>query len=141
MEESKRLIISFDFDFTLSIPSIEEYAKMLIEKGVEVWVVTSRYDSIEKYFPEGWTIPQYHIKAYSDLYGVAERLGIPSEHIVFTNMEYKHTYFKDHPEFIWHLDDSREEVRLINEDTSVMGICWMTDVRTWKVTCSKLLFD
>ena len=44
--------VSFDMDSTLDIPSIQEYAKMLVEKGIEVWIVTSRYDSEDKYTPE-----------------------------------------------------------------------------------------
>jgi len=38
--------VVFDYDDTLSIPSIQEYAKMLIEKDVEVWIVTSRFDDV-----------------------------------------------------------------------------------------------
>lgn len=34
--------VSFDFDGTLEPPIVQQYAKELIEKGIEVWVVTSR---------------------------------------------------------------------------------------------------
>ena len=135
-------IVSFDMDETISIPSIEAYAKMLIDNGVEVWIVTSRYDSPDKYTPAH--MKSYGIsnlkKAWNELFIVAERLGIPKEHIVFTNMELKWTYFINHPEFIWHLDDLWNESLEITERTKVRGIHW-TGNKDWKVECSKLLFD
>lgn len=142
MENKK--IVAFDYDGTLSIPSIEEYAKLLIEKGIEVWIVTSRYDSLEKYTPKylrdlGMTILEGKDE-YNNLFVVAERLGIPEEHIVFTNMELKWTYFINHPEFIWHLDDLWSETLEINERTKVKGIHW-TGNTNWRVECSKLLWD
>jgi len=142
--ENKKRPVSFDFDATLSIPSIQEYAKMLIEKGVEVWIVTSRYDEIGKYLPGTMRllemVPTKLEKDWNELFEVADKLGILREHIVFTNMELKYTYFKNHPEFVWHLDDSMEETKLINEETSVKGICWMGN-KNWRVDCSKMLFD
>lgn len=142
MENKK--IVAFDFDSTLDIPSIEEYAKLLIEKGIEVWIVTSRYDSVEKYTPKqvrsyGKTKKKL-LKQWEDLFIIAERLGIPKEHIVFTNMELKWTYFINHPEFIWHLDDLWSEALEINERTKVKGIHW-TGNTNWRVDCSKLLWD
>jgi len=136
--------VSIDFDSCLSIPSIQEYAKMLIEKGVEVWIVTSRYDSPDKYTPahmKSYGLPDDKLQAaWDELFLVAVELGIPREHIVFTNMQNKIVYFKEHPEFIWHLDDSFEETKLINEFSEVKGICWMGN-KNWRVDCGKLLFD
>jgi len=137
-------ICAIDFDETLSIPSIQEYAKMLIEKGIEVWIVTSRYDSVEKYtqeFLDKYNIPLKNLsELHEELFKVSDSLGIDREHIVFTNMIPKHTYFADHPEFIWHLDDSMEETKCINGNTDVKGICWMGN-KNWRVDCAKLLFD
>jgi len=137
-------ICSIDFDDTLSIPSIQEYAKMLIEKGVEVWIVTSRFDDVAKYnshFLRTIGVKLGNLQSqWDDLFVVADKLGIDREHIVFTNMQLKCTYFKDHPEFIWHLDDSMEETKCINGNTDVKGICWMGN-KNWRVDCAKLLFD
>lgn len=145
MENKK--ICSFDYDSTLDIPSIQEYAKLLIEKGIEVWIVTSRYDSEDKYTPEFLkTINLGEIKEgelsklHKELFKIAEKLGIDSNHIVFTNMKPKYTYFTDHPEFIWHLDDSFQECIWINEFTKVKGVPWMGN-KKWRVDCSKMLFD
>jgi len=140
MENKK--ICSFDYDSTLDISSIQEYAKLLIEKGVEVWIVTSRYDSPDKYNLKGmWGVTAKGLeKSWNELFILADELKIDRTHIVFTNMQNKVIYFKDHPEFIWHLDDSMEETKLINEETSVKGICWMGN-KNWRVDCSKMLFD
>lgn len=34
--------VSFDYDGTLFLTSVEEYDKELVQRGIEVWVVTSR---------------------------------------------------------------------------------------------------
>ena len=36
--------VSFDFDGTLSRKDVQEYAKSLVNSGLEVWIVTSRFD-------------------------------------------------------------------------------------------------
>ena len=41
--------VSFDFDNTLDFEHIQMYAKNLIEKKIEVWIVTSRYEDTSKY--------------------------------------------------------------------------------------------
>ena len=147
MVDEVKLKVSFDFDSTLDTPSIQEYAKLLIEKGIEVWIVTSRYDSEDKYTPEFLkTINLEGIKKgeltklHEELFKIADKLGIDKNHIVFTNMIPKYTYFSNHPEFIWHLDDSWQECIWINEFTEVKGFPWMGN-KNWKVECSKLLFD
>ena len=45
----KQNIVTFDFDGTLSRADVQEYALELISKGVDVWVVTSRYDELQKH--------------------------------------------------------------------------------------------
>ena len=40
---SGSLIVSFDFDSTLSRKDVQEYAKELLERGIDVWVVTTVY--------------------------------------------------------------------------------------------------
>ena len=41
--------VSFDWDGTLEIMHVQEYAKELIERGIEVWIVTSRFSDDEKF--------------------------------------------------------------------------------------------
>ena len=42
-------LVTFDFDGTLSRNDVQEYALELMSKGVDVWVVTSRYDELHKH--------------------------------------------------------------------------------------------
>ena len=96
---------SFDFDKTLSFEDVQDFASELIQKGVEVWIVTARFDYDNK-----------------DVFEVAERLKISKEHIVFTNMYLKSEYFEKNEDFIWHLDDDSVELEFINKDTKVKAI-------------------
>lgn len=87
--------VSFDFDKTLSRGDVQTYAKELINSGIEVWLITGRdpkdFDNDE-------------------LFSIAERLGIPKEHIKFTNNVKKAIFFENNPGFIWHLDDNPHEL-------------------------------
>jgi len=93
--------VSFDFDGTLSEESVQEYAKQLIDRGVEVWVVTTRWDENHKHkYPVNPTL--------DDLWEVVDRLGIPRWRVRFTCMQWKATYL-DGTHFVWHLDDNYQE--------------------------------
>jgi len=63
--------VSFDMDGTMSQKYIQQYAKELIQKGIEVHIVTSRFKLISDYLPVIW--PNGH----DDLYKVANEVGIP----------------------------------------------------------------
>lgn len=97
--------VSFDFDDTLSHPHVQEYAKQLLDQGVEVWIITTRYDEnhMHKYAMD-------YPATLDDLWAVALHLGIPKHHVRFTCMEWKYTYLNG-TEFLWHLDDNPHEIR------------------------------
>lgn len=119
--------VSVDFDGTLTIDLVQLYIENLIQRNIEVWIITSRLH--EKNAPnEDWNV---------DLYRVAKKLKIPKEHIIFTNSEdkYKTLLNKD---FIWHLDDNVKELTNINNNTNVKGI-YVLDKNTWIGTCERLL--
>ena len=131
--------VSFDFDGTLGRESIQKYAKELVEKGLEVWVVTARFESVEGYteeFCNKYAIDNIR-KEHAYLFEVAEKCGITRDHIKFTNMEPKDTFFKDHPDFIWHLDDDQFELRCVSTYTKVKAISAIGS--SWKHKCEKLL--
>lgn len=93
--------VSFDFDGTLSEEHVQDYAQELIEQGVEVWVVTTRWDENHKH--------KYELNpTIDDLWEVVDRLGIPRHRVRFTCMEWKYTYLNG-TTFSWHLDDNEEE--------------------------------
>lgn len=96
--------VSFDFDGTLSRQDVQAYAKELIGKGIEVIVITSRFDEEYKHlYP--------HNPTNEDLYAVTDSLGIKRENIYFTNMDDKVNYLQEG--IAWHLDDDEYELREI----------------------------
>lgn len=101
--------VSFDFDSTLDRPSVQGFAKTLINDGIEVWIITSRI-SIEyaKANLDQFTINRVD-KANHKLFRVADNLGIKREHIHFTNAQFK-INFLSNKNFLFHLDDDPDEL-------------------------------
>lgn len=120
--------VSFDFDDTLSRESVQKYAKSLIEKGIDVWVTTSRISDKETDWVKDWN---------NDLYEVADNLCIPREKIRFTDGTDKFEFFKEE-DFIWHLDDDWIENRMINTFTKTKGISHIGS-GNWIGKCNRLI--
>lgn len=98
--------VSFDFDSTLTKLCIQRYAKSLVERGYNVYITTSRCEEI------------YGIRYdNSDLYQVADKIGIKRENIVFTNARFKYKFLTD--DFIFHLDDDKEELKRIDNTKAI----------------------
>lgn len=126
--------VSFDFDETLSRPEIQEYAKELVEKGVEVWIVTTRCDRTSRFCnPEYFN---FHGNTWSEVHEVALKLGIPIKRVIFTNYQFKHTFFENNKDFVWHLDDNPYEFRGIQ----LLGIAAIDSFGNWKAKCERLLW-
>jgi hypothetical protein len=136
--------VSFDFDGTLNRPEVEAYARELLQRGVDVWIVTSRFDANHRHkypihFPgESWVEEVMSMKdSNQDLWEVVDRLGIPRHHVRFTCMERKHIYLHQ-THFTWHLDDNPLEFI-----TAAEFGCSVTfvDVKEehWKKQCDHLL--
>jgi hypothetical protein len=88
-----RLKIAFDFDDTLTEPFIKEFAKGLILKGHDVWIMTARSDDDNDYITQ---IEDFEIiTRNADILEVAQELGIPDK-IIFTNFADKSAAFKAH---------------------------------------------
>jgi hypothetical protein len=118
--------LSFDFDHTLSRVDVQIYAKNMVDAGHEVWIVTSR--------PDIYTGELQHIQPdNSDLYMVADFVGIKPQHIHFTCYELK-SGFIDGSDFAFHLDDDEVELRFIAESGDS---CVPIDVGTgnWREQC------
>ena len=124
----KKLRVAFDFDSTLDNPIVQEYAKSLVEKGIEVWIVTSRMDnqSARNYL---WN---------RDLFLVAKSVGILECNINFCNMEDKYKFFQRNEGFLWHLDDDMFELDLINDETITTGV-YVYNNNNWLKLCEDLL--
>lgn len=128
--------ISVDFDNTLSEIDVQMYIKSLINKDIEVWIVTARYDSTSKYsneMIESWGIKNLQFE-HKELFRVADELGISKDHIVFMNMVPKKEFFKANRDFLFHLDDDAVELITIKYVDVV-------DVKSpnWIDKCNKLI--
>jgi hypothetical protein len=120
--------VSIDFDGTLSHTVVEKFAERLLKLGVDVWICTLRFDDTHK------DSSLYHNN--DEIFAVAERLGIPRNKVVFTNYQDKDTFFKDHPDFVWHLDDDFLQLMAISK-TRVKGVNVLKE--GWKSRCIDLL--
>jgi hypothetical protein len=122
--------VSFDFDGTLQTEEVQEYAKELINRGIEVWVVTTRYDENQMHLYAGGE------ENIDDLWEVVDRLGIPRWKVRFTCMEWKWKYLKD-TKFLWHLDDNFEEFGHARVNGCKVPIILLKG--DWKQKCEELL--
>ena len=89
--------VSFDFDSTLTRPCIQKFAQSLVTSGYEVHITTSRCFS-------GYGM----IYDNSDLFIVADKVGIKRDNITFTQGNFKTGYLDS--EFLFHLDDDKYEI-------------------------------
>lgn len=132
----EKIKVSFDFDKTLGCKEVQEFAKSLIDMGVEVWIVTRRYDCIDKYSPLEliqWGITNL-VKEHQDLFDIAYELGIPTERIVFMNNKSKTEFFIENQDFLWHLDDNYGELTEIIATTNIAGVHYST-LFDWELGC------
>ena len=120
--------VSFDFDDTLDRESVQKYARELIERGIEVWITTSRHSNKENDFAKDWN---------DDLFEVVDSLGIPRERIRYTEGADKYLYFENE-NFIWHLDDCCGTNRLINKNTKTKAISHIGS-DNWIGKCNRLI--
>lgn len=118
--------VSFDFDETLDREEIQEYAKELIQKGIEVWICTARTPDEECDWATDWN---------DDLFEVSDRLGIPRKRVIFTNMWDKFKFLPK--EVLWHLEDNSAEIRSMNKFSKVFAIDSLG--KFWKEKCEYLL--
>lgn len=119
--------VSFDFDSTLTLTSVQVYAKQLVERGFEVWIVTSRM-GFGKEPNATWN---------DDLFEVAEMVGIKKENIHFCCMDNKSEFLKDKG-FIFHIDDDNIELSFVKTDTDVKPI-YLFGNKKWRIDCENAI--
>lgn len=137
--------VSFDFDGCLGDSEfVQNYCKELVERGMDVWIVTSRPENPEEFFKKKYTEDQFKkefgVNFWSndeDLYPLASKLGIDRQKIAFTNHTPKAWWFNENSGFIWHVDDDPNEIRLIQRLTKVIPIS--VNSSNWVDKCEKLL--
>jgi len=128
--------VSFDFDGTLERESVQRYAKELIDRGHEVWIVTSRFGDDERYKTFFMTTTPVGL-TNADLFDIAAKLGIPRERVHFTDMDDKWPFMKFSQEFLWHLDDDWIENKNILKYTKTKAISAIS--ANWKGKCEKII--
>lgn len=99
-----KIKVSFDFDGTLTIPYIQEFAKFLLQCGVDVYVITSRFDELHKHNCLGTIIGENN-----DLWEITDKIGIQRHKVRFTLMQPKWEYING-TKICLHLDDDPIEV-------------------------------
>ncbi|MDM1398963.1 hypothetical protein HX049_17650 [Myroides odoratimimus] len=120
--------VSFDFDGTLTEKEVAQYAEELIHKGIDVFIVTGRYNELLCSMNGG--------KNNEDLFLLADKIGIAHKHIIFTNRADK-SYTIGGSGLIWHLDDDLNALNDINRYSDIKGI-WIGE-DNWKEQCDKLI--
>lgn len=128
--------VSFDFDGTLERESVQKYAKELVERGHEVWIVTSRFGDDERYKSFFQTTTPVGL-TNKDLFEIVNSLGIPNERVHFTDMDDKWPFLKFFGDFLWHLDDDWIENRDILKNTKTKAISSIG--ANWKSKCERLI--
>lgn len=106
------MVISFDFDSTLSLPKVQKYAKQLVQNGHTVLIITSRFDD------EMLKVKGFQNRQSNEIvYQVAQKVGIPLENIYFSNMDLKVKVVQklDKVPDIHFDDDYIEEIALKNK--------------------------
>jgi hypothetical protein len=128
LTKNSKTKVSFDYDGTLALPSVEEFAKELVDEGYEVWVVTSRVSEEDSVLhPWGGT------DRNKDLWESCERIGIPKHRVKFTHHADKIEFLKDMG-FTFHLDDDLYELTAIMESKDK---CRPLNVghSDWRINC------
>jgi hypothetical protein len=128
--------VSFDFDGTLERESVQKYAKELVDRGHEAWIVTSRFGDDERYKTFFMTTTPVGL-TNADLFEIAQKIGIPRERIHFTEMEDKWPFMKFYHEFLWHLDDDWIENKNILKNTKTKAINSLG--ANWKSKCERII--
>lgn len=120
--------VSFDFDSTLDKIAIQAFAKELVAKDFEVWIVTTRLDND--------TAPS--TRWNDDLFEVANNVGINVENIHWTNGADKWLFLIDKG-FEFHIDDDWYELKKIQKNIKGTKAISSFGNPKWKSKCIKAL--
>ena len=118
-----RLKIAFDFDGTLTEPEVFLFAQRLIKCGHDVWIMTARIASDDEYIDQceifGILPVEEVFKRNTDLYEIAQELGIPRDKIIFVNLKSKSVAYRKYGFDLLFDDDSEWHCNPICEEGGV----------------------
>jgi hypothetical protein len=127
--------VSFDYDETLSEGYVENFAKELIDFGFDVYIITARSSDDEwiKSFKGGLVKSDFN----NDIWETCKRIDLPKEKVIFTAYSDKIDFIKGEG-FIFHLDDSELELKLISDSNDS---CSPINVKHkgWEDMCRNLI--
>lgn len=112
----EKKIVTIDFDKTLTKSHVQKYCRKLIKAGIEVHILTYRYDDLHFHLYNG-LYPEIN----DDLYEVVDNLGLSRNRIIFTNATAKSTYLKN-SFVILHLDDDVRVMKDLTKNSHVIPI-------------------
>ncbi len=127
--------VSFDYDETLSEEKVEYFARELVDFGYDVYIITARPSDEQwlKSFNGALVTSNFN----DDIWETCERINIPKEKVIFTAYSDKIDFIKDKG-FIFHLDDSELELKLISDsDDSCVPI--NVKNKDWETQCRNLI--
>lgn len=116
--------VSFDYDGTLELKEVQEYALQLLRESHELWIVTMRHEQRQQ--------------GNQDLFDVAESLGIPTDQVIFTNGGLKYHFFEENEGFAFHLDDCKWQIDHIVDSKCTVGVFFEVD-NEWESECKSVL--
>lgn len=96
--------ISFDYDGVLSTPRGRKLAKLIIEGGATVYIITARMRNQSE-----------------SVFKAADELGIKRERVIFTNHRDKWHVMAQY-RIGTHYDNNQEQITKINEKTNTKGV-------------------
>ena len=110
--------ITVDFDKTLTRKDVQEFIKYLKSLGVEVHVLTYRYDSAHYYlygdlYPE--TVNNH------DLWDICESLDL-HRNVIFTNCKPKSEYLNSVGNILLHIDDDKRVMNDLIQNSKTLPI-------------------
>lgn len=104
------MTVTIDFDGTLEKKNVQKYVKELMQRGIDVWILTARFDELHQH--KYLSNPRN-----SDLWEVIDRLNIPRYKVIFRNMQSKADYLEG-TNVLFHLDDDMIELEDIRSNTA-----------------------
>lgn len=118
--------VAIDFDDTLDQEEVQEYAKSLVKRGIEVWICTARMDN--EFGNPNWN---------NDVWAMCSYIGIPITHTIFTN-SYNKSHYLNGKGFLWLLDDMHDNIEDLCENSEVTPILYV-HFNPWKDKCDFLI--
>lgn len=133
MDRNNKLKITVDFDKTFTEPNVRDFIKSLIEYGVEVHILTYRYDSAH-YYKYGDLYPE--TVNNHDLWDLCEKYNL-HRNVIFTNCRPKSEYLNSVGNIVLHIDDDDRVIDDLRKNSKTIPVDVKKD--NWEIEVLNLL--